>query len=160
MYRMFDFLNRWCKAIILGAVLASCFFVPAFADAEGHNGKKRRFQEQECMAESARKGRRGNTVLAQNRKNNKDISTDEKSGLKKKVEKWKSLPPEKQDDLRHRMDQLNKLPPESRKLYKKRFNQLQKLSPQERRGIQKKLDNWDSLSQREKEEIRQRFRTQ
>ena len=156
---MCDFSNRLGKAIILGTVLVFCFSAPALGNPKGHNGKKGTFQGQEYIEERPHGGRQRGNVLVQKRKSNKDLSPEEKAGLKKKVKKWKSLPPEKQKALRHRMDQLKKLPPESRRHYKKRFDQLQKLSPQERQGIQKKLDNWDSLSPREKEEIRQRFQT-
>jgi len=160
MYRIFDFLKRWGKAIILGTVLVFCFSAPALGKSKGHNGKKGKFEGQEYIEERAHKGRHRGNVLVKKEKSNENLPPDEKAELKKKVKKWKSLPPEKQKVLRNRMDQLKKLPPESRKLYKKRFDQLQKLSPQERQGVQKKLDNWDSLSPREKEEIRKRFQTQ
>ncbi len=158
MYKMLYFSNRRGKTIILGTMLVFYFSAPALGKLKMGNGEKKVFHGQAYMEERAHKGRHSGGVLAQNRKNNEDLSPDEKAALKKKVEKWKSLPPERQNDLRHRMDRLKKLPPENRKLYEKRFDQLQKLSPQERRGIQKKLDNWDGLSPREKEEIRQRFR--
>ena len=160
MYRVFELLIRWSKAITVGTGLVFSLSAPAWSKSKGQNGQEGMFREQEYLEERDQNRHHRRIVLAQKGQNKEYLSPKEKARLEKKIKKWKSLPPEKQNVLRHRMDQLKKLSPESRKLYKKRFDQLQKLSPQERRGIQKMLEKMDSLSTQEKEKIHQRFKTQ
>jgi hypothetical protein len=76
----------------------------------------------------------------------------------RKLEEWKSLPPEAQRDLRGRMDQWKRMPPEYRERYSERFRQWQNLPPEERQKIRNRLDELERLSPDEKEDIRKKFR--
>jgi hypothetical protein len=92
-----------------------------------------------------------------NRKNYRDLSSDEKDKFKRKRMEWEALPPEKQKVLRQRMQRLKELPPEDRELFRQRFNQWKRLPPEERQRIRQDLDRWDRLPPQERDQIRRRF---
>jgi hypothetical protein len=104
-------------------------------------------------------GKRPHPFLAKNyRRGYNNLSPEEKTRLKRRMEEWESLPPERREILRHRMEKYKRLPLRERDLFQQRYRQLQKLPPDERYMIREKLQKWDGLSPDEKEQIRRRFR--
>lgn len=158
LYKTFEFLNQWIKAIMLVTTMVACFSVPIWGKSIEDHDRTYMIRGQQCSLEIAPPQRLASNSPPQKRGTSKDRSTEDKTRLRNNIQQWKSLPPEEQNILRQRMNQWKKLPSEDRNLYQKRFKQLRKLSPQERQSIQKKLKKWDSLPPQEKEKIRQRFR--